>query len=427
MPNKKWLMHSLPGSDDIICHTLKNGIKLLTRVNFNSPTVVFKGYLPAGSLSDPDNLLGLASFTAAALMTGTRQHDFQSLYNTIESLGANLGFSGNTLFSNFSGQCLEEDLPTLLQLTAEALKDPVFPAKQFNRLKAQFLTMLAIRAQDTAEMAAMAFDKLIFKGHPYQNPNDGYLETVQAIEINHLEAFHQQHYGPQGMVIAIVGATEPEETITIVENSLGEWTNSQQLAAPSIPALQPLTSPVYEHINIPGKSQTDLVMGTVGPNRLAEDYLACSLGNNILGQFGMMGRIGEAVREKAGLAYYAQSELNAGIGPGTWEVVAGVNPTNLEKTIQLIKDEIERFINEPVTPEELSDTQSFMIGHLPLSLESNSGVAVSLLNLDRFNLGMDYLRQFSSKVEAITQEEILKASRKYLSLDRLAIASAGTK
>ena len=427
MPNKKRLMHSLPGSDDIICHTLKNGIKLLTRVNFNSPTVVFKGYLPAGSLSDPDNLLGLASFTAAALMTGTRQHDFQSLYNTIESFGANLGFSGNTLFTNFSGQCLEEDLPTLLQLTAEALKDPVFPAKQFNRLKAQFLTMLAIRAQDTAEMAAMAFDKLIFKGHPYQNPNDGYLETVQTIEINHLEAFHQQHYCPQGMVIAIVGASEPEETITIVENSLGEWTNTQQLTAPSIPALQPLTSSVYEHINIPGKSQTDLVMGTVGPNRLAEDYLECSLGNNILGQFGMMGRIGEAVREKAGLAYYAQSELTAGIGPGTWEVAAGVNPTNLEKTIQLIKDEIERFINEPVTPEELSDTQSFLIGHLPLSLESNSGVAVSLLNLDRFNLGMDYLRQFSSKVEAITQEEILKASRKYLSLGRLAIASAGTK
>jgi len=74
-----------------------------------------------------------------------------------------------------------------------------------------------------------------------------------------------------------------------------------------------------------------LLIGTIGPARKSPDYLAAALGNSILGQFGMMGRIGEVVREKAGLAYYAYSSLSSGIGPGSWVVAAGVAPQNLQK------------------------------------------------------------------------------------------------
>jgi len=417
---------SLPGSDDIIRHTLPNGITLLTRPNFNSPTVVCKGYLLAGSIADSGDLLGLAYFTAAALMTGTKQREFHTLYNTIESLGAHLIINGGTNTTSFSSQCLIEDLPAMLQILAEVLNEPSFPVKQFNRLKAQMLTLLTIRAQNTAQMAAMTFDQLIYKNHPYERPDEGYPETVQAIEIDDLKEFHQNNFGPKGMVISIVGAIEPEEAITQITETLGAWSNPLQHELNVLPELEPLTHPVKQHISIPGKSQTDLVMGTVGPSRLSDDYLACAVGNNILGQFGMMGRIGKAVREKAGLAYYAQTQLNSGIGPGAWEIVAGVNPINLDKTIELIKNEVNRFIEEPVTEEELDDTKSFIIGRLPISLESNSGVAVSLLNLERFNLGLDYLRQYGDMIQSISAEQILTSAGKYLSPHRLAIATAGT-
>ena len=76
--------------------------------------------------------------------------------------------------------------------------------------------------------------------------------------------------------------------------------------------------------------------------------MAASLGNNILGQFGMMGRIGDVVREQAGLAYHASTSLNGWITAGTWEVSAGVNPANLERAIDLIRAKLRRFISEPV-------------------------------------------------------------------------------
>jgi zinc protease len=163
-----------------------------------------------------------------------------------------------------------------------------------------------------------------------------------------------------------------------------------------------------------------------GPPRRSSDFLAASLGNNILGQFGMFGRIGESVRERSGLAYHASSSLSGGIGPGPWLFLAGVDPENIDKTIALIREEITRFISEPVTSDELADSQANYIGRLPLSLESNAGVAAALLNLERYNLGLDYYQRYPELINAVTPAQILEAAQRYLHPDRLAIATAGT-
>jgi len=165
----------------------------------------------------------------------------------------------------------------------------------------------------------------------------------------------------------------------------------------------------------------------VGPNRRSPDLIPVSLGNSVLGQFGMMGRIGNVIREQSGLAYYAYSSLSAGSGPGTWEVSAGVNPTNVEKAISLILREIERFIENGVSAEELRDSQDNFVGRLPLSLESNGGVANALLNIERYDLGLDYYLRYESLIRAVTPEQVLESARKYLDLHKLAIATAGPK
>ena len=153
--------------------------------------------------------------------------------------------------------------------------------------------------------------------------------------------------------------------------------------------------------------------------------MSAAIGNNILGQFGMMGRIGEVVREKSGLAYYAYSSLSAGIGPGSWEVNAGVNPQNVKKAADLIVDELKRFVQEGVTPDELADTQANFIGRLPLSLESNGGLASALINIERHDLGLDYYRRYAGLVNEVRQEDVLFAARKFIDPDTLAIAVAG--
>lgn len=416
---------SLPGYDDITRAELSNGIVVLTRENFNSPSVVVSGYLPAGSLLDGDDKLGVAVFTAAALMRGTKNRNFQEIYDALESAGSGLHFDGGTHTAGFSGRALAEDLDLLLDLLVECLRQPSFPVEQVERLRAQILTSLAIRAQDTGEMASLTFDQLVYAGHPYSRPDEGFPETVTGITREDLELFHNFSYGPRGMVIAVVGAVNSQEVIDEITEKLGDWHNPDQKIPPSLPPVSAPQELLSQNVTISGKIQSDIVAGTVGPQRRSPDYMAALLGNDILGQFGMMGRIGDVVREQAGMAYYAYSSLSGGMGPGPWYVSAGVNPTNVNKVIDLIRQEIARMVAEPVIDEEMADSQANFIGRLPLSLESNGGVAAALLNLERYDLGLDYYRQYPDLVRAITPTDVLETTRRYLHPDKLGIAIAG--
>ena len=421
----KKIISALPGPDDIQREVLANGITVLTRSNFNSPSVVISGYFDAGAIFDPDDKLGLADYVTSGLMRGTKKHNFDEIYNILESAGASLGFSTGVHKSGFNGRSLVEDLPLLLNLLSETLTQPVFPKVEMEKLRAQILTGMAISAEDTSDMASETFDKILFKGHPYSRPDEGIPETIRQIKRNDLVKFHREHYGPRGMVLAVVGAVEAEEAVRQVKRALGGWQVKGQKEAPEIPDVKLLKKTVRKHHRIAGKSQSDIVIGTNGPRRKDSEFMSASLGNNILGQFGMMGRIGESVREKAGLAYYAYSSLNAGIGPGSWEVSAGVNPKNVERATDLIVDELKRFVAKGVTADELADTKANFVGRLPLSLESNGGVAGALLNIERHDLGMDYYLRYADLVNEVTREEVLNTARKFIDPDKLAIAVAG--
>jgi zinc protease len=416
---------SLPGPEDIHREVLSNGITVLTRTNFNSPSVTIAGYIQAGSLFDPDKKLGLADYAASSLMRGTVKHTFDSLYNELESVGASLGFDSGLHSTSFHGRALSEDLSLILHLLSETLRKPVFPKEEVEKLRHHLLTGLAVRMQDTSDMADLTFDEILYRNHPYGRSEDGNPDTIKAITRADLVKYHARTFGPRGMKVAVVGAVEPEKAVEMVQRALGDWKNPDQLDEPKLPDLKSVNKTVKRHYKIPGKSQADIVIGTNGPRRLDQDYMAATLGNSVLGQFGMMGRVGESVRERSGLAYYVYSNISAGIGPGSWTVSAGVNPANVGRASELIIKELDRLIKKGVTKKELADSQSNFIGRLPLSLESNGGVASALLNIERYDLGLDYYRRYPDLVEAINTDDVSLVARKYIDPDRLVIASAG--
>ncbi|TAK13821.1 MAG: insulinase family protein [Anaerolineae bacterium] len=416
---------AIPGPQDITRVELPNGIVVLARANPFSPSVTISGGLMAGALNNPPDKLGLADFTASALMRGTQLRDMQAIYDTLESAGASLGFSAGTHTTGFHGKCLAEDLSMLLGLLAETLTQPAFPAAPVEKLRNQILTGLALRDDDTGDRAGMLFDELAYPDHPYSLPEEGQPWTVKAITRTDLAVFHAAHYGPRGLLLAVVGGVDPQVAAEAVAAALGNWTNPSQPEPPALPALGPHSAERRGRVPMPGKSQTDILLGAPGPARNDPQYVAAALANDVLGGFGMMGRIGESVREKAGLAYYAGSNLGGSLGPGPWSVSAGVHPKDEEQAIDLIKQEIRRLVTEPVSAEELADSQEAAIGRLPLSLETNGGVTGALLNMERHNLGLDYYQRYPEMMRAVTREDSLAAARQFLNPDALAIALAG--
>jgi zinc protease len=105
--------------------------------------------------------------------------------------------------------------------------------------------------------------------------------------------------------------------------------------------------------------------------------------------------------------------------------MAGVNPRNLERAVELIRTEFRKMIGRAPSAAELADNQANFIGRLPLQLESNEGVAGALVNAERHGLGLDYHQRYPGLVAGVTRGDILRASRRFIDPDRLAIGSAG--
>ncbi len=416
---------ALPGSDNIFLQEYANKTTFLAYPNPTSPAVYFRGFLPVGSVSDPTGKNGLANLNAAMLSTGTARHDFRQLHETIESCGASISLSAGSLSTVFSGQCLKEDFSLILELLLEILSQPTYPQNHFERLQQQLATVFRIQAQNTGEMASQAFDRQFYRDHPYAHPELGYAHTVKSISTEDLRAFHQNFFGPEGLVLAVSGGIDPQLAAGLFDQIFSAWQAPDQQLQKDLPLWEPPTRRLREHVSIAEKSQSDLIVGTIAPSGMSKEYQICSLGNNILGQFGMMGRIGESVRERSGLAYYAGSTLGVGLGPSSWKIEAGVNPDNLERAIVKILEEIDRFIQEPVSQTELSDVKEQALGSLPISLETNTGIVRYLLSMHRYNLSPNYLRELPEILETISAEDILTSARKHWDLERLVITSAG--
>lgn len=419
------LDRSYPGPGSIHRQVLSNGIVVLVYENFSAESVVVEGYLRAGALSEERPQAGLADFVASTLLRGTQNHTFSAIYEALESVGASLDFGAGRHTTDFSGGALAEDLDLVLDILADALRQPTFPAEEVEQVRGEALTGLQIRANDTRQMASLRFRELLYGDHPYAYSVYGYPETIAAISRDDLVRFHSRHYGPQDMAVIIVGAVKAEDAVRRVEATLGDWRNEAYVPPPAAPPASRPVVTIEDYVTIPNKTQSDLVLGLAGPPRNVPDYLDISMANTILGVFGMMGRLGSSVREEQGLAYYVYSQLGGGLGPSPWYVATGVAPDRVAQARRSILDEIARMQNELVPEDELADNKTFRTGSLPVSLETNDGLASVIGDMELLDLGLDYLQRFEGLIAEITPERVQAAAQTYWSTEQLAVAVAG--
>jgi zinc protease len=394
--------------------------------NHVSPSVVVRGHLWAGANNDPAEQMGLASFTASAIRRGTTTRTYQEINELTEAVGANVFVSGGRHLTSFGGKSLAEDFGLLVDVLSDVLLHPNFPQREVDKARGQIITGLKELENDTRSLASREFRQLLYTlDHPYGRPGDGTLESVPRIQRGDLESFYRSYYRPQGAAIVVVGDVQPETVYDMLERAIGRWQPSGETPSLDTLEFQPLAERRRYVRTMTNKTQADVVLGIVGPARTTEEYYAALLGDLILGHLGLMGRLGEKVRDQQGLAYYAYSSLEAGLGRGPWSVRAGVNPANVDRAVEGILAEIIRLRHEPVTDQELADGQDYLTGSLPLRLETNEGIAGTLLDMDLYELGDDYIVRYPDLIRAVTQEHIQAAAQRYLDPEHYAIAIVG--
>jgi zinc protease len=415
--------NAIPGPDTIARTVLDNGLVTLVRENQSAPIVVLQGSLPGGAALEMATQAGLASFTASMLSRGSAAYDFAAFNEAVEAVGGNVTFGADTHSIEFGVTCLAEDFPALAAVMADALRRPTFPAEQAQRVRQQRLVSLQERDEDTASVANLRFYEGVFgRAHPYGRATSGYSETVSELQREQIADYHGRTFTPRGGVITVTGAVAKDATVDLIQRLLGDW-RGPALPPPSTASVPPPTP--LQRVTLPGKVQADIAIGARAVARTHPDFYALRVANCILGQFGLMGRLGAVVREELGLAYYAYSSLMVDKEDGVWQAAAGVSPEHVEQAIAAMEAEFARLAAEPVDAAELADSQAYLTGVMPLTLETNEGVAAALLNMEWFGLGLDYLWRYRDLIYGVTPTDVQRVARTYLAPERLVTVVAG--
>ncbi|MEM7130671.1 MAG: pitrilysin family protein [Chloroflexota bacterium] len=415
---------AFPNPNDIHRTSLDNGLVVLARANHSAPVVVLQGSLPTGAIHDPSGQTGLSSFVAAMLTRGTKNYDFDRFNEAIESVGASLSASSSTHRIDFNLSCLSEDFPQLVAVLADVLQHPLFPEPHIELVRTQRMIGIQEREQDTQSMAYLGFYEGIYgRDHPYGRSTIGYADTVPSIQRAGLVDFYHQRFTPNGTIMAISGDIETTHAVELIQQYFGDWSGAE--ADERIPPVPTLTEMQRVDCRLPDKVQSDLVIGCMSVPRYHADHYALRVADTVLGKFGMMGRLGEKIREEQGLAYYSSSTLDAELHAGVWLASAGVQPNDLQQAIDSILFEFKRLSTELISESELADCQAYMTGILPLSLETNAGVASILQVMEINNLGLDYLQRYRDIIYSIAAEDIQRVAQKYLRLDKYILSVAG--
>lgn len=423
MPNRTLSRLSLPSAANIARTRFDNGVTVLVRENHATPVVVLEGSLRVGGMDDPAGKTGLSSMTANMLSRGTVNHDFAAFNEIIESVGGNLTITSDTDSVNVGIACLREDFPALVALLADALRRPAFPQQQFDLLRRQKLVRLQERDQDPSAVANIRLFEALYGGHPFGKPSSGYADTVRTITLADVRDFHARHYMSQGAVFGIAGDIDVPSATALLHAVFGDWQGSASLASHA--PVPDFSGPTRTDVAMADKVQSEILLGALAVPRTHPDFEAIRVANTVLGVFGMMGRLGEVVREQQGLAYYAYSSQDAEDKTGVWTAGAGVNPVDVEQALGSMLDEIARLRDEAVGEEELRDSQDYLTGVLPLTLETNEGVASTLLSMEWYGLGLDYLLHYNETIRSITPADVQRVAKTYLAPERIAVVTAG--
>lgn len=391
---------------------LKNGITMLFVETRALPMVNISIAIKAGAIYDPPEKGGVAGLTAAMLDEGTKNRSSKQIAEEIDFIGGRLSASGGEDFSSASLVVLKKDLAAGMELLTDILLNPVFPEEELERKKKETIAAIISDKDDPGAVASKTFYKAVFQGHPYGIPVEGDEESVNRITRDDIINFYQQYYKPNNTIIVVTGDIEYKEAVSLIEASLKRWEKSK-LKLPVIPSVSKVVKrdSILIDRNI---TQSNIVLGHTGISRDNPDYYAVTVMNYILGGGGFESRMLKEIRDKKGLAYSVYSRFDVNKYPGAFSVEVQTKNETAMEAIEGIKSELKKIRGEQVKDEELKNAKAYLTGSFPLRFDTNAKISSFLVLVEFYNLGLDYINEYVKKIDAVTEDDVLRVAGKYI-------------
>lgn len=403
--------------------TTSNGLRVYYVHAPELPMMDLRLVFDAGSARDGKQS-GLAMLSNDMLDKGAAGLSEDQLAEQFESIGAVLssGTSKDTGWVGLRTITLPKEQQAALDLWLKVLKTPDFPQKDFERVQKLTLVGLQAEKQDPESIASKAFYQALYGDHPYGQPNNGTETSIPALKVDDLKAFYQHYYVAKNGLLAIVGAVERPQAEALAEQIAAVLPVGE--AAPALPEVKPLTE--AKTIKIPYPSaQSHILVGQIGNKRGDADYYTLYMGNQILGGSGFTSRLMTEVRTNRGLSYSVYSYFAPMTQLGAFEMGLQTKQAQTDEALKVTRDTLSQFQKAGPSDKELEAAKKDVTGGFPLRTASNSQIVEYVGVIGFYKLPLDYLDTFTSKVNALTREQIAEAFTRRIQPDKMVTVIVG--
>ncbi|HEY4132953.1 MAG TPA: pitrilysin family protein [Gemmatimonadaceae bacterium] len=404
--------------------TLANGLRLVVAPANKLPLVTATVVVDAGSVCDPEGREGTAHLVAKLLLEGTAKYDGAELTERFESLGASIDAEADWDAAAVTVTALAEKLPAAFELLGEVVRTPAFRTREVERLKAERKADLMQMRAEPRGLADELFASFLYNpSSRYARAEGGDDKSVDAIERDHILAFHEARYLPGAVTVIVVGDIDASRAVELVQRAFGDWTGGtpKRVTADDLPTIRERAVHLIAKADAP---QSELRIGHVGIPRNHPDFFQTNVMNAVLGGL-FNSRINLNLREAHGYTYGAFSGFEWRRQAGPFGVHTAVKSDITDAASREILHEIDRIRAEPVAAEELSLATSYLDGVFPIRFESTSSIAAALAVLVIHDLPDDYYDRYRERVRALTADQLLEAAKRHLHPESLQMVVVG--
>ena len=396
---------------------LPNGLTLLVKEDHRLPFVEFRATFRGGVLAENATNNGTTMLLAKLMLKGTATRNAEQIATEIESVGGSLdGYGGNNSFG-VNAEVLSEDFATGLELLADVILHPVFPADELEREKEIQIAGIRSRRDELLKSASLAMRRALFGETGYGLDSLGSEATVAKIAVNDLQAFHQNLAVPNNCVLAIFGDVQTDAVQAAVEKAFAGWQTGPGLPLATAGTFSPLSHRVEEFRD---KKQAVLVIGFPGTAMDADDKYALDLLQECCSDLGS--RLFLRIREQLGLAYYVGAQNFTGLVPGYFAFYTGTEPAKVAQVEAELLKEAELLRTGGVTAEELKRAKAKIIGQKKIARADLGNLASTTALDELYGLGWQRSEMDDAKYESVTVEETRAVAQKYLKPDACVIS-----
>jgi zinc protease len=388
---------------------LANGLRLLVREDAKLPFVDVRALCKGGVIVENAADNGVTKLTARMLLKGTKTRTADQISESIEAVGGAISyFSGNNSFG-VSTHTMNDDLDLALDLIADVLQHPTFPADMLERERKVQLAEFKAEQDQIMRVGQQALRETMFPQHPYRLNPLGSPASIAKLTAADLAAFHKRYVVPNNIVLTVFGNVKTDDIRKRIEARFGKM-KRRDVTLPKTNAERIATAARRDVMK--QKEQAVLLIGYNSADIFSKDRFALELLDEIYS--GMGSRIFLHLRDDLGLCYYCGAFQQLGLDPGCFALYVGTTPQQVAQCEKELLAEVERLQRDSVTAEELERAKNSLIGQRKVKMQDNADLSM-VVGVDELNgLGADFFQTIDQKYRAVTVDDIKRVAQKYL-------------